>query len=534
MPYRLFALLIVLLGLWGGSSFALADDNFALVISGNNNLVVFGPKGERAAEISSPTISQSVVIGGTTFQVSYGRDANDLLTAILAPSTGQPLHFSVSGKTVEANNGAVVTLTFRDANHVSVDPGFVGTVAVNSEKVRHHDLAETAPAPKPLATPRLLPRTTADIQPRELPPLASHEPSAPVVEEKPAPKVVHTLAPPPLLSEKPAAVTSSAPLPSTTTSSSETENAGDLPPAPAQPLLGSEEARPPKTDLAKMDANKETLYWSEPVTSPDGHAPSVGLNAMVLVEVRGEVTIKSANGEEKHVTSGTPVPSGASVITSDKSSAAVFMGGVNSARLLPNTDVKVTQNLAGTVRHTVIDLDSGTVFSRVGHRVGETQDYSVKTPEGVAAARGTEFADHRGKGKDGNIHHYVFVTKGVVECFMEGQSYKLVAGRFAFLGSASMPPINDNEAILHTILVILQPFNEKLAAVIDRINNGTATPTDQAFYDTLVNTFLGGQLPSILQKYQNTLNPLQNIIPAARRALNQDLQPFGTVPLTPF
>ncbi len=57
------------------SSTAFADDRFAVAIGSHDMLVIFGPNGQRVAELPVPSISQSVTIGATTFQVSYGRDA---------------------------------------------------------------------------------------------------------------------------------------------------------------------------------------------------------------------------------------------------------------------------------------------------------------------------------------------------------------------------------------------------------------------------------------------------------------------------
>src|SRR5260221_12227962 len=77
------------------SALAMGEDRFAVTVGTHDKLVFFGPKGERSAELSVPSISQPVTIGDVSFQVSYGRDANGRLTAILAPgSTPVALHFT--------------------------------------------------------------------------------------------------------------------------------------------------------------------------------------------------------------------------------------------------------------------------------------------------------------------------------------------------------------------------------------------------------------------------------------------------------
>lgn len=549
---------------------AMADDRFAVAVGSHDSLVIFGPKGERVAELPVPSISQPVTVAGTSFQVSFGRDANDLLTAIFAPNSSQPqdLHFNVLNKAVDASKAAVVTLTFSSAlNHVTVDPGYVGSVAVNSTSIKHHDLADANYAPRRVAPqPVAISRPATELEPADTsaPPAPVHH-SAPAVTHvkapaepqvtttsvthetaQPAVKTTAAVAPEPTSSPAPASESdtvmhdSTPPLANHVPPDTKVGNT-EYPPVTAPPLVGSLLAQPPQPGalnqslIGSNNKSHPKLYWSEPVTPPNGTPPAVGINEMKLVEVHGPVTIKKADGDTEPGKEGMIVPSGATVITtSDASSAAVFIGGVDSARLLPHTEVKISENLKGTVRHTSIDLQTGSVFSRVGRRTGETQDYQVKTAEGVAAARGTEFADHRGLGSDGKMHHYVFVAKGTVQALMGGVEFKLVAGKFGDLGVAIMPPSDDGNAVLIAILEALQPFNTKFNAILGRIQDGTATPAEQAFYTALVNTFFGEQLPSILDEFDDYPNVLREVIPAARRALNQDLEPFGTNPLTPF
>jgi len=120
------------------SSLAMGEDRFAVIVGEHDTLVVFGPKGERAAEFSVPSIAQSVTVGDISFQVSYGHNANGRLTAILSPSDAAPadLHFNVCGKSVDADK-AVVTLIFSsNLKSVTIDAGYGGRVEVNSHRVR--------------------------------------------------------------------------------------------------------------------------------------------------------------------------------------------------------------------------------------------------------------------------------------------------------------------------------------------------------------------------------------------------------------
>jgi hypothetical protein len=137
-PDRFQILLTALICFVAVSSLAWGDDRFAITVGAHDKLVVFGPKGERAAEFSVPSIAQPVTIGDISFQVSYGRDPNGQLTAILTPDATAPvdLHFTVLGKGVDADK-AVVTLIFSsNLKRVAIHAGYGGRVEVNSRRVR--------------------------------------------------------------------------------------------------------------------------------------------------------------------------------------------------------------------------------------------------------------------------------------------------------------------------------------------------------------------------------------------------------------
>ena len=137
-PDRFQTFLTALICFVAVSSLAMGDDRFAIIVGAHDKLVVFGPTGERAAEFSVPSVAQPVIIGDISFQVSYGRDSNGQLTAIISPSDTAPvdLHFTVLGKSVDADK-AVVTLIFSsNLKRVTIDAGYGGRVEVNSRRVR--------------------------------------------------------------------------------------------------------------------------------------------------------------------------------------------------------------------------------------------------------------------------------------------------------------------------------------------------------------------------------------------------------------
>ena len=554
---RIEAFLIALLFMGSCATYAMGDDNFALAPGPHDDLIIFGPKGEQVAELSVPTISQAVTVGATSFQISYGRDANNYVTAILAPSSTQPqdLHFTVLNKTIEADKQAVVTLTFPDARHVMVDPGYIGTVTVNSHTLRHHDLADSAPvaptpapavvrtAPAPAPAP-MISHPVADVQPRDIPAPESQPAPAASVRQT-APTLPHETA----TTETPITQTA---LPSSGGPTAN-EQTGSIQPSPLTPppLLGSMFSQPPvplpKGASGMAPPPSKKLYWAEPITPPSGTPPTVGIDEMKLVAVHGPVSVTLPGGEKKSASDGMLIPSGSSITTEQNSSAAVFMGGVDSARLLPNTEAKVSQNLSSSTRKTNIDVKMGTIFSRVGHRPGEKQDYEVRTPEGVAAARGTSFAVCVTT-SNGTEVTVCATQDGVVTLTDSSNGHVITvtpmnSGQVS-IGSVPGLPINILRDIFVGFMSALQQFNTNMQAIAGMTNPSAA---DLAYYNSNFGFDANTQFFDVNANSLEYLfltpngsllfdqgNGINYVVPGARRALNQLFQPFGTVPITPY
>ena len=134
--------------------------------------------------------------------------------------------------------------------------------------------------------------------------------------------------------------------------------------------------------------------WVEPITPPSMPATlGVAPDAMQIREPQGDVQVAlpTAPADFVKATEGMTIPNGSVVKTGTDGTAAVLFGGVNSARLIPNSEAAVQQTVTPQLRSTEVDLTKGAVFSKVGLRPGEKQDYKVHTPFGVAAAKGTDF-----------------------------------------------------------------------------------------------------------------------------------------------
>jgi hypothetical protein len=135
--------------------------------------------------------------------------------------------------------------------------------------------------------------------------------------------------------------------------------------------------------------------WLEPVT-PANMPSDLGIapNVMQIREPQGDVQVAVPDGTMNFVpaTEGMPIPNGTVVRAGKDGTAAVLFGGIDSARLTPDSEMLVQQTVTPGLRTTRINLKSGTVFSKVGLRRGLRQDYQVETPHGTVAVKGTDFA----------------------------------------------------------------------------------------------------------------------------------------------
>jgi hypothetical protein len=169
-----------LLGLFcllAASAIGRGDDRFTLAIGVRDDLVISSPNGGTVAELALSTIGKPVTVGHATFRVSFDRDANRLLTAVVSADEKSPsLHFDVLGRSVEADRGAVVTLAFAaDARSVGIDPGYIGEVLVDSQPLALHTIAaDDAANPQPPVEPPLVPFPVNSIEAISDPPFAYH------------------------------------------------------------------------------------------------------------------------------------------------------------------------------------------------------------------------------------------------------------------------------------------------------------------------------------------------------------------------
>jgi hypothetical protein len=225
--------------------------------------------------------------------------------------------------------------------------------------------------------------------------------------------------------------------------------------------------------------------WMEPVTPP----PPFKLADMPqeearLVEVRGTVLALpdlKARTALKAV-ENTVLPPSLLLQTGPDGCAAVLLGNVNSVRLAPNSEGSVAQKFSGSVRETVVTLNRGMAFLRVGTRQGEIQNFSVKTPYGSAVAKGTNFA--------------VIVDDGkMTVCSASGRVALLspngteTGSVFAKLGqqidvksSAGQMSTAEAKAAVARLVDISNEFNDKVVPLLQRLAVGGKLTAEEKEY----------------------------------------------------
>jgi hypothetical protein len=109
--------------------------------------------------------------------------------------------------------------------------------------------------------------------------------------------------------------------------------------------------------------------------------------------VSGDAYATLANGKSEKITTSTVLPAGSVVHCSSGTVGLHLMPGADTV-VAPGSDVTIStldysKDASGEAsRKVVLDLHKGTVFNSLVHGDG-VSDFSIKTPKGVAAARGT-------------------------------------------------------------------------------------------------------------------------------------------------
>jgi hypothetical protein len=212
--------------------------------------------------------------------------------------------------------------------------------------------------------------------------------------------------------------------------------------------------------------------WLEPRKAAETAKP----DNMVLSIKNTGLEVMGADGKAIDTTNpGTILPEG-STVTVKEGWAAVTLGGVNTLHLMPNTTATLSMKPEAGKLSTTIMLKSGGVFSKVGKREGLVQDYRIKTPQGVAAARGTDYVTLALP-----TRMEVWIAEGVVDV-LDNQGAKV--GQVAAASDHSLkvlrnPPIPDpvenakaNAAIMSAAFGFVGQANIDLQAIQSKKTKG--------------------------------------------------------------
>ena len=218
---------------------------------------------------------------------------------------------------------------------------------------------------------------------------------------------------------------------------------------------GGEEREKSKMRKSKMEKNKVTREKSDKVKwkqgsslllcyfftllfcyfAPKGAAAETPL--AVISKVEGRVTVKKAEYTKwSGATTGEFLFQGDAIKTGSKSKAVInFVSGVE-IDVNENTEFTIKTADEGGTKKEELDMILGEILSKV--RVGT--DYSVKTPQAVAAVRGTHF----GVRMRGAVTE-VYVLDGVVDVFNSYGKMSCKKGQKTTV-AAGAPPEEPKEA----------------------------------------------------------------------------------------
>jgi hypothetical protein len=110
----------------------------------------------------------------------------------------------------------------------------------------------------------------------------------------------------------------------------------------------------------------------------------------------GDAYVISPDGKSQKITTATMIAPGSVIHTGSGTVGLHLMPGANTV-VAPDSDVTVSsldysKDASGAASRTVVlDLRKGTVFNTLAHDNG-VSDFRIKTPKGVAAARGTDWS----------------------------------------------------------------------------------------------------------------------------------------------
>jgi biopolymer transport protein ExbD len=247
----------------------------------------------------------------------------------------------------------------------------------------------------------------------------------------------------------------------------------------------------PKKKAPKIVYVEAPGDWVEPITPPDMPASlDIAPDAMQIREPQGDVQVAlpAAPANFAPVIDGMSLPNGAVVKTGTNATAAILFGGVDSARLMPDSEAAVQQSVTPQSRSAEVDLTAGGIFAKVGTQTGVNGEFQVHTASGNAISQGGDFAALTDNGRTD-----VWVERGTVKLLRtDGQDFGMATGdgtgplkliRFPAITDPAKSLLADAES-LTAIMNFIPIANQKLAALHAKQTRGTPlTANEQAYLE---------------------------------------------------
>jgi hypothetical protein len=124
-----------------------------------------------------------------------------------------------------------------------------------------------------------------------------------------------------------------------------------------------------------------------------GHALAAESTGTVAVAVGKVTLVPLGGGAEVALKVGDAVPIGSTVKTGADSRAVIKTTKQSAVRIAENSQAVFTELVdSDTAPKVLVDLKAGSLGALIQPQAQSTMDFKVKTPSGIAAARGTMFA----------------------------------------------------------------------------------------------------------------------------------------------
>lgn len=178
-----------------------------------------------------------------------------------------------------------------------------------------------------------------------------------------------------------------------------------------------------------------------------GYGFAVGSDGVVSIAVGKVTMIPAGGGAEQALKVGDAVPVGSTVKTGMASRAVIKTTKQSAVRIAENSEAVIMELVdADATPKVLIDLKAGSMGALIQPQAQAVMDFKIKTPSGIAAARGTMYAVAVEDGKG-----YVKVEHGKVDVIpanvkrQEPQTGRVTAVK----GSVFETPLGGGERVLN-------------------------------------------------------------------------------------